>query len=759
MAEFTPSSRTNPCGVCNRGAAGAQKKGPDCRLMSDGIWLCHSELGEGLKPGDPAPKKAPYRFLRTSDEAQGFGIWKPEANWEERTTTSGSMPARLPKEWQQAAATSTRKISPNTSKRTVMAEPQPLPITTAIQLARLPEPGELPPASLPNGKKIRFSATQYTEQVVDEEGNKAAKPRHQPRTGETVLSAGPDHWPFYGQNNATTYATRGDLWVLELEGPKCAMWAEAGGVVAISHPGHALALEALLRRYQELKAAGTAGVVYIADNDTTGQKKGLKLQAAATDADLPFLIIPASSIWPNKLPAGGSIDDAPGSAADRIAAIEQVIPKAVEKHNADIEDERLPTYDELIASALKAQKKEDTNRFMEVRAQLIGRFRAPDSLIREDMLKLLKLQQCGRTDKSPPPQDGVALRKVEALEYQLDGFIMKGDQSVIAGDTFTGKTMLMLALVDAHVRGKGFLDRAANECQPGKALLIAKDSGPSALLESFRKLGIDYENDPIYQQGHPQQRVWVWGYEPDQGQMGWDCGMAGLIRLKTFIEKNGITFAVGDSAKAVTAPADIEYEINKEVKALLSCTRDVICKPTGCHLTWVTHPGHGSNLVAGAKAWQEDPSMVCILTANIDENGKRLGNKLWFKKNRADPPETEKRTIYYGLEGERFVLQEGQQPEVQCSEAVLESLWQFHQADKVPVPVQQLIQLVFQRHEHSEKTVRNNLHRLTRGKARSVLSPKRGYYSLTPVELQRREARAGIQQDLPLPVDDGPATS
>jgi predicted P-loop ATPase len=71
-------------------------------------------------------------------------------------------------------------------------------------------------------------------------------------------------------------------------------------------------------------AAGVGGVVFLADMDMTGLKRAQAALDAAAAEGLPLVVLPASKVWPT-LPEGGSIDDAPGTPADRVAALEEAI--------------------------------------------------------------------------------------------------------------------------------------------------------------------------------------------------------------------------------------------------------------------------------------------------------------------------------------------------------------------------------------------------------------------------------------------------
>lgn len=76
MSTFTPSSKQNPCPVCDR------TKDGDCRILDSDLVLCHT-IRNGVAPGKQHPNR-PYVYCGHSDEAQGFGIWKPDHLCEDR---------------------------------------------------------------------------------------------------------------------------------------------------------------------------------------------------------------------------------------------------------------------------------------------------------------------------------------------------------------------------------------------------------------------------------------------------------------------------------------------------------------------------------------------------------------------------------------------------------------------------------------------------------------------------------------------------
>jgi len=173
--------------------------------------------------------------------------------------------------------------------------------------------GDHPP--LPAGSPYAYSQTQRVSRL-DRPGGKVFYANH--RTDEGwQRGAGPDPWPMY-QWPALLQAS--GRWLIELEGEKCADLVIAAGFLATTQPGHAHRTAQILERYRALRQAGVAGIVYISDHDEQGLKRARQVIKAATEAALPLLHLPAAELW-SDLPAGGSIDDAPGSIQERMSVI------------------------------------------------------------------------------------------------------------------------------------------------------------------------------------------------------------------------------------------------------------------------------------------------------------------------------------------------------------------------------------------------------------------------------------------------------
>ena len=140
--------------------------------------------------------------------------------------------------------------------------------------------------------------------------------------GSWKPGAGPDPWPLYFENEALAVlgSPESDGVVWEFEGEKCCALAVQGGLLAVSQPGHAHKPKQRAPRYQRLKEAGCTRLIYLADNDETGEKKAAEAVKGAELAGLTITVLRAQEVWPG-LPAGGSIDDAPGPIEQRTALL------------------------------------------------------------------------------------------------------------------------------------------------------------------------------------------------------------------------------------------------------------------------------------------------------------------------------------------------------------------------------------------------------------------------------------------------------
>lgn len=296
-----PSSKLNPCPICGRTADG------DCRT-GEGLAICHHGSSHHppaeLKPGAVIDGRDGLRWAFTRETADGrasvFTLDKPRTGAPSRG--SNVVPIRRP------APPAVPALDP-----------------AAIVLARLLQAKDEPPDRLPNGTKLDYSPTQWVKVIVRAKG-KEHIPHHRGADGSEIAKAGPNPWPLWHQPDALEHGP--SKWIAEAEGEKCAHWLQAGGLVAVSQPGHDHKPASIEARYKRLVDANVAGVLYLSDSDSTGDSKAERCAKAAAAVGLQFLIIPAAQVWEN-LPDGGSIDDAPGTATARVEALLKAIPDAV----------------------------------------------------------------------------------------------------------------------------------------------------------------------------------------------------------------------------------------------------------------------------------------------------------------------------------------------------------------------------------------------------------------------------------------------
>lgn len=402
------------------------------------------------------------------------------------------------------------------------------------------------------------------------------------------------------------------------------------------------------------------------------------------------------------------------------------------------EEVRLPaSYSEAIARCLSAIRRGDVDEEMSWKADLKTRFRVNDEQISVSLFKQHGKEQIKYKNRT---HDSIRLSDVAPLTYLLDGWAPKGDIALTYGPFGTGKTTLAMAKLYAHATGANLLDRE-NTSPPGRGLFIATDSGAAALKKSMIDLGIDVDTDPILTPGHPDQRIWVWAQEPDQGHKSWICDIHGVVTLEKFIREKEITYVIIDSAKAVSTPAGWDYISNQSVKTLILYLREGLAQPTGTCIEFLSHDGTEKGSHSGAKAWAEDPSMVCALSI-AKEGDKRIGVTANFRKDRAasiDP----NRSVTFSLANGQLVLKAGVEVVGNCADALLSILWEAHQRGVESLSKRELSDAAFSRYKRTHKTVENTLGRIAgTGKGRNptpVIRLSRGRYALSPAEIQKRE--------------------
>jgi hypothetical protein len=532
-----PSGRRNPCPICGRTADG------DCRIGFD-LVLCHH--GSTTAPPDS---------LRIGEVLNGWAYTGETADGRCSIFT----PDRK-----------TRRQAPIRSDKARLKPRQKL---TAIKLARLPKAAAEPPTHLPDGMRLTYSPKQWV--VVD---GKRFIPHHTDEQGSTHIGAGDEPWPLYRQQDAIEHAR--DQWVVEMEGEKCCRWVMAAGRVGISQPGHNHTQEAITRRYGQLKAAGVAGVIYVADNDQTGSKKAEKCASSAEAAGLPFLWFSADRIWGDELPIGGSIDDATGTAAERLCALEV----AIEAHLDRPSDEpSAPSRD--LSAALERCAERALEMPLEHRHHTL-RSLAKDlgaSLSPRDVDRLMAAAR-SRRDGSGAVRRGGRTLEVRSTPWLWQDLLIGQAINIMGALPKVGKTSLLIQAIAAwHMGTDSFLgQRFLGSCPP--VILIGSDQ-PAAdwsrmLQGAHLHPGADHEGRIT-----PIREIWTM-------EDGFALNESGLdVCAELARDYPGALFLIDSVAAAVTNPLGIPEESADIAEPLRRLQAAV-----GCHggtSVFIAHAGKG----------------------------------------------------------------------------------------------------------------------------------------------------------------------
>ncbi len=523
--------------------------------------------------------------------------------------------------------------------------------------------------------------------------------------GRWENGAGPDPWPVF--NHADTVGAVG--WILETEGEKCAEIGASAGVVTISQPGHAHSVDQVRPRYQALITGCTPGLIYLADYDNEGRKRANQATEAAASAGLPIIVLHASDLWAG-LPVGGSIDDAPGTPADQIEAIEAAAVEAYWRQvqsESDPGQETQPTNDQQIQALLdalldlKLLPADEWAKEQAIRAELFGFGVRSDAIDDRLMVALagrwgLPLQQ-GHTGQRrgrsiADPIDSPA-------EDLLPGFLLWRRDHVLFGPGGSGKTMAAAAMASSIIKGRPFLDSEipVDPARRGRVLWIGTDAGEGArsmVVEYLEDLAL--ANDPEIVAG-----LEVWAAEASDGMPPWCCSPRGLMELRDELETGSYSLVVIDSLKAVLELAGINFGIGP-VGTLMRFMQALVGRY--CSLLWLHHPaggktsGKGLQAAAGSQNINQIPSAVHQIQRISTERGAL--NEWSVHKLRG----SQSREFKYKLGGDGFEVTEGEITG-NARAAILDTL-EIYPKMSMGTDTKSLIAEL---RSYNESTIRNNL--------------------------------------------------
>ncbi|MCT0216069.1 AAA family ATPase [Synechococcus sp. CS-1330] len=355
----------------------------------------------------------------------------------------------------------------------------------------------------------------------------------------------------------------------------------AAGRVGISQPGHNHKQEAITRRYGELKAAGVAGVVYVADNDQTGNRKAQKCAACAEGVGLPFLWLPAIRIWGDDLPIGGSIDDAQGSAVERFCALEVAVEAHLELDlEAPVDDtaQDLTVMLERCAQRVLELPLEHRSHTLRAMAKDLGA-----SLSGRDVDRLIASAR-SRRDGRGARRRGRRTLEVKATPWLWEGLLIGQAINIMGALPKVGKTSLLIQAIAAwHQGAVSFLgQRFIGPCPP--LILIGTDQPAADWARMLQGAQLHAGADPDGLTT-PVREIWTMedGFVLNEEGMEM-CG--DLAR-----EYPGALFLVDSVAAAVTTPLGIPEE-SPEIAEPLRRLHAVVA-PHGGTSVFIAHAGKG----------------------------------------------------------------------------------------------------------------------------------------------------------------------
>jgi len=391
------------------------------------------------------------------------------------------------------------------------------------------------------------------------------------------------------------------------------------------------------------------------------------------------------------------------------------------------------TYTELIEELAKAYERGDEDAEAELTCQLKGRFKRNDAQI---ITRVFRQLTPGLALKKTPT-DTAPIDDVHALEYLANGYAIKGKTQLLYASYGGGKTTMVVEKAIAICEGRSLLERRSITQSPGKALIIATDSGLQALKTTLQQL--QYDDHPALDADNPS--LYLWG-QLDGVMEAWVADVPGILRLKRFVKEKQISYVAVDSVKTICAGGGFAYTDNDSVNNFLMLIERTICEPHDCCIEFISHTGTEKGSHSGAKAWAETPSMVCRLSPAYDETSqdggqtadrKQIGVKAEWLKDRAA---TSLRSVTYALREAQGTLEALPDVEVvgSCQEAIEAALRLSQALGRDGMRLSELQSEICARHGRSAKTVANTLSAMCAGRSPLVVRPRgmRGIYALAP---------------------------
>jgi hypothetical protein len=295
------------------------------------------------------------------------------------------------------------------------------------------------------------------------------------------------------------------------------------------------------------------------------------------------------------------------------------------------------------------------------------------------------------------PQDNPA-------EDLLPGFLLWRRDHVLFGPGGAGKTLAAAAMAVSVITGVPFLDQETPPTRTGRVLWIGTDGGEGAramVSEYLEDLGAAEDSQVI-------DGLTIWTAEASDGMPAWCCSPRGLLELRDELEGGDYALVIIDSLKSVFELAGINVGIGP-VGTVMRFLQALVGRH--CSLLWLHHPaggkasGRGVASAAGSQNINQIPSAVHQIS-RVSHNGQPV-NQWDVHKLRGSPSrEFKYRLAESGLEVCDGEVIGNAKSQILDAISVLQGLNKVASSSEI---VNQLFGI-------SEKTIRNNLVTLRRGR-------------------------------------------
>jgi hypothetical protein len=340
-------------------------------------------------------------------------------------------------------------------------------------------------------------------------------------------------------------------------------------------------------------------------------------------------------VWPD-LPKGGSIDDAPGTAVERVSAISAAITERPETvfRNQQVEVPE-PTLAERINAGIEALLQATlANDQGEIDASMSELWRLGVSRERAQERMLMLWAERHGYDLSPgggkPISRGRVFGKAKesgGLRQQLPGFLLDRDLHLLVATASGGKTTACAELATVmSARDRGFLDHEAprsdgTDDPRDTVLVIASDGEASAyaMWESYLQDVCADERGAVIE---------IWAQDDDTGEQAWNVSLPNLDRLVRRLEAGDVALVVMDTANAVLRGAGVNTGVGP-VETYLRLLKQIVCRHCALLMTHHTNRAGTPDLkgIGGHPAFQEVPSVVHMIEPKQQADGTML--RLW----------------------------------------------------------------------------------------------------------------------------------